>query len=495
MNRNRLIPILIALLLLLLLNQAALAAGDWVCPQCGKRVREIVGDICPYCGYERHMHDWAPATCVRPKTCKTCGETEGGPDPANHTGETEVRNQREAACEEAGYTGDTCCAACGQVLAQGREIPAAGHRWDAGRVIHSATCQVEGVIRHTCAVCGETRTDILPTDPDGHLWDDGSVLIPATCTEEGIARYTCTACGATETRVLPLDPAHHAGGQEVRNAKEASCEDEGYTGDTYCSACGVKLEDGKTVPAAGHKWQWATMKAPKTCRVCGKTEGEPLRVITFGHYEQDNNKANGPEAIEWLILEVDEASEKALLISRYGLDVQPYHHPLLLLVFRITWKDCTLRRWLNKEFLETAFSKTEQGAILVTAVDNSRNQGYSDWDTYGGENTEDRIFLLSYAEANKYFGVQHYRVNGADNNMQSRITPTVYAKAQGAIMSDGYKTMDGEAAGWWWLRSPGVAQGDAAGVLSTGSLTCYYVSDGGNCVRPALWIDLESGIF
>ena len=48
----------------LVLAQAALAANDWTCPQCGKRVREILGDICPYCGYEQHVHDWEPVTCV-----------------------------------------------------------------------------------------------------------------------------------------------------------------------------------------------------------------------------------------------------------------------------------------------------------------------------------------------------------------------------------------------------------------------------------------------
>ena len=388
MKRNRIISISAVLLLAMaLLTVQAWAANDWICPQCGKRVREIVGDICPYCGYERHVHDWLPATCVSSKTCRTCGETEGEPDPANHTGETEVRNQREATCEEAGYTGDTCCAACGQVLAQGRMIPAAGHRWeslrvireatcieqglqecvctvcgrteervlpvdpamhtgatklrdnrpatcgaagytgdtycldcgkrvikgrelpatdrhdwqpatctapktcrvcdmtegapaghqwDKGRMIHPATCQVEGVIRYTCAACGETRTEILSVDPTAHRWDDGNVLYPATCTAEGMARYTCTVCGATETRVLPLEPSHHAGGQEVRNALEASCEESGYTGDIYCAACGAKISDGILVSAAGHDWRPATTKAPKTCRKCGKTEGEPL---------------------------------------------------------------------------------------------------------------------------------------------------------------------------------------------------------------------------
>ena len=86
MKRNRILSISAALLLAMaLLTVQALAADDWICPQCGKRVREIVGDICPYCGYERHVHDWLPATCVSPKTCRTCGETEGEPLPAEMT--------------------------------------------------------------------------------------------------------------------------------------------------------------------------------------------------------------------------------------------------------------------------------------------------------------------------------------------------------------------------------------------------------------------------
>ena len=605
MKRNRIISISAALLLAMaLLTVQALAANDWICPQCGKRVREIAGDICPYCGYERHVHEWAPATCVSPQTCKGCGETEGVPDPANHTGETEIRNQREAACEEAGYTGDTCCAACGQVLAQGRAIPAAGHRWEPGavlqesscavpgrqaftcavcgkteerelpvdpsmhvgapdlrdsrpatcgaagytgdtycqdcgkrvirgreipatgrhdwqavtctapktcrvcglteggpaghqwgegKVIYPATCKVEGMTRYTCAACGETRTEILPADPDAHCWDDGSVLYPATCTVDGMARYTCTACGATDVRILPMDPENHAGGQETRNAVDATCEAAGYTGDTYCSACGVKLADGKIVPAAGHDWQAATTKAPKTCRVCGKTEGKPLPpvaagdIVTFGRYEQDNNKANGPEAIEWQVLEVDEAQGKVLLISKYGLDEKPYNQENT----SVTWATCTLQGWLNKDFMKTAFTKTEQSSILETDVDNSRSQGYSEWSTSGGDNTENKIFLLSYGEANRYFNVTWEN----NSNKSSRVSPTAYAKAQGAYRNDSYMTTDGEAAGWWWLRSPGFNQNSAAFVHSGGSLRNNYVSNATVCVRPALWVNLESGIF
>ena len=83
-------------------------------------------------------------------------------------------------------------------------------------------------------------------------------------------------------------------------------------------------------------------------------------VVTFGHYEQDNNLDNGPEAIEWIVLDMQEG--KALLLSKYGLDAIPYNTEYV----NITWEQCTLRTWLNQDFLKTAFDEKEQSAILTT---------------------------------------------------------------------------------------------------------------------------------
>ena len=145
--------------------------------------------------------------------------------------------------------------------------------------------------------------------------------------------------------------------------------------------------------------------------------------------------------------------------------------------------------WLNGTFLNNAFTAAEQKGILLTNVDKGSSQGYSKWSTSGGNNTEDRVFLLSYAEANKYLGVTY----DDSKNTKSRVAPTAYAIKQGAYTSSN-KTADGTAAGWW-LRSPGYDQNVAADVEPDGSLNCYIVSFGGYCVRPALWINLESGIF
>ena len=219
---------------------------------------------------------------------------------------------------------------------------------------------------------------------------------------------------------------------------------------------------------------------------------EPGSYLTFGHYEQDNDLTNGEEPIEWLVLEVDEANSKALVISRYGLDAKPYNTEWA----DVTWETCTLRAWLNNDFLNAAFTADEQAAILTTAVDNSDSQGYSGWSTNGGNNTQDKIFLLSYAEANQYLGVEHWSVDDSKNNTRSRVAPTAYAIAQGAwTYSDYYQTADGAAAGWWWLRSPGVDQINAAYVKYDGALYSYYVNYESASVRPAFWINLESGIF
>ena len=105
-------------------------------------------------------------------------------------------------------------------------------------------------------------------------------------------------------------------------------------------------------------------------------------------------------------------------------------------------------------------------------------------------NTQDRIFLLSYTGANKYLGVTYDDVN----NTKSRVSPTAYAIKQGARPSSSDKTADGSAAWSWWLRS---LSGSffAAFVTSGGSLFNNFV-DAGSCgVRPALWLNLESDIF
>lgn len=104
---------------------------------------------------------------------------------------------------------------------------------------------------------------------------------------------------------------------------------------------------------------------------------------------------------------------------------------------------------------------------------------YSGYDTSGGNNTQDKVFLLSYAEAWKYFA----------DDASRKCAPTDYAVAQGGSPYSSEKT------GMWWLRSPGNNQNDAACVYPDGSRGDLSVFDTYAVVRPAFWINLESDIF
>ena len=181
-------------------------------------------------------------------------------------------------------------------------------------------------------------------------------------------------------------------------------------------------------------------------------------IITFGHYAQDTDPGNGTEPVEWVVLDVQDG--KALLLSRYGLYAAGYHDNWE----DCTWETCSLRAWLNGKFMDYAFT--------------------------GGNNTQDRLFLLSCAEANRYLDVTIENTA----NTGSRAAPTAFAVFAGADIQRGCLTADGDAAGRWWLRSPGNHPNSGACVSPEGSLS-YTRAYHRNCmVRPAFWLDLNSGI-
>ena len=83
-------------------------------------------------------------------------------------------------------------------------------------------------------------------------------------------------------------------------------------------------------------------------------------VIRFGRYQQKNDPAAAAEPIEWIVLETDGKSAK--LLSRYGLATKAYDEHCF---WPVTWENCTLRAWLNNEFLNTAFTEEEQQRLLL----------------------------------------------------------------------------------------------------------------------------------
>lgn len=191
-------------------------------------------------------------------------------------------------------------------------------------------------------------------------------------------------------------------------------------------------------------------------------------IITFGTYEQDNKTANGKEEIEWKVLEKDE-NGKMFIVSRYALDCRHYHSK----IEQVTWETSDIRSWLNNDFYSTAFTKSERAKIKTTTLENRDN---TDYNTDGGNDTKDKVFLLSIDEAKAYLPSTVERVCIA----------TKYAESQGSQLESLTRSCR------WWLRSPGSTLYNASFVKLDGFILQLGtpVSVEKRSVRPAMWIEL-----
>ena len=188
--------------------------------------------------------------------------------------------------------------------------------------------------------------------------------------------------------------------------------------------------------------------------------------IKLGSYFQDSDTTKAE--IEWLVLDIQDG--KALLVSKYALDCQKYNETET----DVTWESCSLRKWLNNEFLNTAFSNEEQALIPTVTVPVDRNPSAR---TRPGGATKDKIFLLGISETDKYFSSKD----------EKACAPTEHAISNGVYIDN--KTGNCE----WWVRTPGAEQSIAASVSFSGVVNYYGTRVNGeyNAVRPAMWITLE----
>lgn len=90
-------------------------------------------------------------------TCAVCRETKTEEIPATGHQNKEVRDKKAATCTKAGYTGDTYCKDCGELLKTGKETDALGHTWGKGKVTRKSTYTAAGQITYTCSRCGKKR--------------------------------------------------------------------------------------------------------------------------------------------------------------------------------------------------------------------------------------------------------------------------------------------------------------------------------------------------
>ncbi len=249
-------------------------------------------------------HSGGEATCSSKAVCVVCGLEYGEFNALLHKNK-ELRGVKTATEADEGYTGDVVCVDCGEIIEKGETVAKLPH-------IHSVTmfdeipvsCTANGSIAYWyCEGCGKYFADadgsneialsdtvieqlshdysVINNDEDGHwyscsLCGDAGNADPhtggeATC----IAKAVCEVCGAAYGAVV--SDAH--GETELRDVVEATCSADGYSGDTYCKDCGVKIASGNAVTVA-HKLEKTDAVAPThteqgscayyKCAVCEK---------------------------------------------------------------------------------------------------------------------------------------------------------------------------------------------------------------------------------
>lgn len=202
---------------------------------------------------------------------------------------------QEQSCDNPEITTYTCTRSNCKKKKQVETKPALGHTWDEGKITKEATCSETGVKTYTCSRCGGTKAEEIPKTK--HDYEEHVVKAP-TCTEKGVSYYVCKNCGLTTSRRQTPATGHiHT---EVRNQKDATYKENGYTGDTYCKDCGKKLETGTVIPKLVEKehdyGEWIPDQAPtckkygtryRICKNCGDREVDVLDKVD---HTWDNGK-------------------------------------------------------------------------------------------------------------------------------------------------------------------------------------------------------------
>lgn len=185
--------------------------------------------------------------------------------------------------------------------------------------------------------------------------------------------------------------------------------------------------------------------------------------LTFGSYYNINDQVKEP--LIWEVLEIKD--DKALIITKNVIEVLQYHN----VKTDTCWANSTLRMWLNDTFISNAFLSDDKSRIVDTEVMNTNNPDYH---TSSGNNTKDKVFLLSIDEATKYF----------KDEDSLYAAPSAYAKSKNVYSYHGQAT--------WWLRTLGHSKSNASYVSFDGEIISLgsNVAFKRNGVRPALWLKL-----
>jgi len=208
-------------------------------------------------------------------------------------------------------------------------------------------------------------------------------------------------------------------------------------------------------------------------------------IIQFGNYDWRILDVQYDKA---LILAEDIIEKRAYDSSSPDFDLDEMPDDKYEGMKKVTWEICTLRKYLNGEFLKN-FTKEEQQRIEETPLINNDNLWY---ESKGGEKTIDKIFLLSLEEADKYF----YGSGDYTNKKRKDFDDDkIFDSENGPCFSriNDLKEMKKDGKAFWWLRSPGYENNYAAYVIGDCYIFAvlgYFASFSYGGVRPALWLTL-----
>lgn len=179
----------------------------------------FVGSLCG-CG---HQHTWKEATCITPKTCSECGETEG--NPVEHI-------WIAATCTEA-----KICKNC-----ETTDGVALGHTLGKEKIVQKVNCAQDGITESMCSVCGETFRNTTPATGN-HKIKEWKTTKNATCTKKGTKKGACSVCKETTTKSIPK--TKHVDDNNWVIIEAVSVDGDGLKG-THCKNCGKVMRE-KTI--------------------------------------------------------------------------------------------------------------------------------------------------------------------------------------------------------------------------------------------------------
>ena len=429
--------------------------AQWRCSHASTEVRGAKGATCTASGYTGDTY------------CTVCNEMvkEGEAIPAK--GHTEVIDPAvEPTCTVPGKTAGAHCSVCGTVIKAQEEIPAKGHRWNEGEITTAPTCENAGVKTYTCTVCNATKTEAI--DATGHTPVEVAEQ-PATCTEAGHKAGTkCSVCKAILSGMEEIPATGHT--EVIDVAKAPTCTKTGLTEGKHCSVCNEVLVAQEVIPAKGHTEVIDAAKAP-TCTEPGLTEGKHCSVCNEVIVKQEVIPATGHKP------EIRNAVEATLTTPGYTGDTYCSVCNELLKQGTEIPKTGAHITWVidGKVVAEEDYLKGTMPSFKGStdkAPDENYRYTFTGWSPEVVAAEEDATYTAQYSETARVFYTITFNANGGEGGMEPQRFEVGVDTAlnTNTFTREGYKFIGWNTA----ADGSGIAYADQGAILElTGDMTLY----------------------